>query len=160
MDGITDSMDMSWRKHREGQGSLVCCSPWGRRESDVTEQLNNSNKFTRAPFIRAKMWKQPKCPLTMNGSAKCVTNTILLFNIKKEVLTCATKWIDLGDIVLTEASHKKTNTAQSVYMKYLELSSTQNRKNWGARGWGRWKWGVITQWCIGFQFCKMRKFWR
>ena len=20
-----------------GQGSLVCCSPWGRRESDVTE---------------------------------------------------------------------------------------------------------------------------
>ena len=27
----------------EGQGSLVCCSPWGRKESDMTEQLN-SNK--------------------------------------------------------------------------------------------------------------------
>ena len=26
----------------EGQGSLVCCSPWGHRESDMTEQLNNS----------------------------------------------------------------------------------------------------------------------
>ena len=26
----------------EGQGSLACCSPWGRRESDMTEQLNNS----------------------------------------------------------------------------------------------------------------------
>ena len=25
----------------EGQGSLVCCSPWGRSELDVTEQLNN-----------------------------------------------------------------------------------------------------------------------
>ena len=25
----------------EGQGSLVCCSPWGRKESDMTEQLNN-----------------------------------------------------------------------------------------------------------------------
>ena len=24
----------------EGQGSLVCCSPWGRKESDTTEQLN------------------------------------------------------------------------------------------------------------------------
>ena len=24
----------------EGQGSLACCSPWGRRESDMTEQLN------------------------------------------------------------------------------------------------------------------------
>ena len=25
----------------EGQGSLACCNPWGRKESDTTEQLNN-----------------------------------------------------------------------------------------------------------------------
>ena len=25
----------------EGQGSLACFSPWGRKESDRTEQLNN-----------------------------------------------------------------------------------------------------------------------
>ena len=24
----------------DGQGSLVCCSPWGRKESDTTERLN------------------------------------------------------------------------------------------------------------------------
>ena len=24
----------------EGQGSRVCCSPWGCKESDVTERLN------------------------------------------------------------------------------------------------------------------------
>ena len=24
----------------EGQGSLMCCSPWGCKESDMTEQLN------------------------------------------------------------------------------------------------------------------------
>ena len=24
----------------EGQGSLACCSPWGHKESDMTEQLN------------------------------------------------------------------------------------------------------------------------
>ena len=33
----------------DGQGSLVCCSPWGRKESDTTEQLNwtelNSSLF-------------------------------------------------------------------------------------------------------------------
>ena len=29
---------------REGQGSLVCCSPWGCKESDTPEQLNNNNK--------------------------------------------------------------------------------------------------------------------
>ena len=28
----------------DGQGSLVCCSPRGRKESDMTEQLNNNNK--------------------------------------------------------------------------------------------------------------------
>ena len=24
----------------DGQGGLVCCSPWGRKESDMTERLN------------------------------------------------------------------------------------------------------------------------
>ena len=24
----------------DGQGGLVCCSPWGRKESDMTEQLD------------------------------------------------------------------------------------------------------------------------
>ena len=24
----------------DGQGSLACCSPWSRKESDMTEQLN------------------------------------------------------------------------------------------------------------------------
>ena len=26
----------------EGQGSLACCSPWGRKESDTTEKLNKN----------------------------------------------------------------------------------------------------------------------
>ena len=28
----------------EGQGSLVCCSLWGCKEQDMTQQLNNNNK--------------------------------------------------------------------------------------------------------------------
>ena len=32
----------------EGQGSLVCCRPWGLKESDTTEQLNNHHPlYTR-----------------------------------------------------------------------------------------------------------------
>ena len=27
----------------EGQGSLACCSPWGRKASDTTERLNNKD---------------------------------------------------------------------------------------------------------------------
>ena len=28
----------------DGQGSLACCRPWGLKESDITEQLNNNNR--------------------------------------------------------------------------------------------------------------------
>ena len=31
--------------HGEGQGSLTCCSPWGCKELDMTEQLNNNNDY-------------------------------------------------------------------------------------------------------------------
>ena len=27
----------------EGQGILLCCSPWGHKESDVTERLNDNS---------------------------------------------------------------------------------------------------------------------
>ena len=52
--GMTEDETVGWH-HRvnghqseqtlgcsDGQGSLACCGPWGRRESDTTEQLNHS----------------------------------------------------------------------------------------------------------------------
>ena len=41
-----DIVDMNWSKQGddEGQVTLACCSPWGHKESDVTEQLNKNNK--------------------------------------------------------------------------------------------------------------------
>ena len=40
LDSITDLMDMNLSKFMpgdsEGQGSLVCCSPWGHKEWDTT----------------------------------------------------------------------------------------------------------------------------
>ena len=35
----------------EGQGSLVCCSPWGCKELDMTEQLNWTNQFIKQQDI-------------------------------------------------------------------------------------------------------------
>ena len=33
-----------------GQGSMAYCSPWGRKESDTTQQLNvNNNIISNAP---------------------------------------------------------------------------------------------------------------
>ena len=42
LDGITDSMDMGLGRLAvgDGQGGLACCSSWGHKESDTTEQLN------------------------------------------------------------------------------------------------------------------------
>ena len=42
LDGITDSMDVGgWTLGvGDGQGGLVCCSSWGRKELDMTERLN------------------------------------------------------------------------------------------------------------------------
>ena len=31
----------------EGLGSLACCSPWGCKQLDMTEQLNNNNKMSK-----------------------------------------------------------------------------------------------------------------
>ena len=45
LDCITNSMHEFEQTlgDNEGQGSLVCCSPWGCKESDETEQLNNND---------------------------------------------------------------------------------------------------------------------
>ena len=34
----------------EGQGKLVCCSPWGYKGSDMTEQLNSNNTLQKMKF--------------------------------------------------------------------------------------------------------------
>ena len=38
-------------KRWEGQGSLVCCSPWGCKESDTSQWLNNNRKSILKLFI-------------------------------------------------------------------------------------------------------------
>ena len=59
--GTTDDEMVGWRHWLDGlvfeqalgvgdgQGSLVCCSPWGRKESDTTERLN----WTDCPSVQA-----------------------------------------------------------------------------------------------------------
>ena len=38
LDGITNSVEFEQAPGAgDGQGSPVCCSPWGRKESDMTE---------------------------------------------------------------------------------------------------------------------------
>ena len=48
MDGIIDSLGHEFEQTPgdcEGQGSLSCCSPWGHKELETTEQLKNNRVF-------------------------------------------------------------------------------------------------------------------
>ena len=47
----------------EGQGGLVCCSLWGRKESDMTERLNNHHGVVPAfhlPVFVTSFWSSEK----------------------------------------------------------------------------------------------------
>ena len=72
----TTEDEMVWWHHRpngpeferalgddEGQGSLVCCSPWGCQESDlVTEQRATAAKWERiSSFLSRPFWLQWLC---------------------------------------------------------------------------------------------------
>ena len=37
----------------DGQGSLVCCSPWGRKDLETTEQLNNKRVGAAAKSLQS-----------------------------------------------------------------------------------------------------------
>ena len=45
----------------EGHGSLVCCSPWGCKEADMTERLNNN--VSSCPVPRPNFSTVPLCPI-------------------------------------------------------------------------------------------------
>ena len=55
LDAIIDSVDEFERTLQdiEGQRNLTCCSQWGCKESDTTEQLNKSQNYgIFAPNLR------------------------------------------------------------------------------------------------------------
>ena len=58
----------------EGQGGLGCCSPWGRKESDVTEQLNNITMYNNKRKSKAPSPPTPGArtgPLWQGGAHAC-----------------------------------------------------------------------------------------
>ena len=57
----------------ERQGSLVCCSPWGRKKSNTTERLN----LTELP------WGKDTCDL-LCGSPECKTKTTKINNCRRQ----------------------------------------------------------------------------
>ena len=61
----------------EGQESLVCCSPWGRKESDIAERLNsNSMKVGRHKlWICSCLFHRKEKNIPVFTKSQCVTST-------------------------------------------------------------------------------------
>ena len=61
----------------EGQRILACCSPWGREESDTTEQLNSRSIFLDLPlFVLTPKTMYRHCLIL----SKVIYHDPLLFN--------------------------------------------------------------------------------
>ena len=73
LDGINEHEFEQTVGDGEGQGSLTCCSPWGCKELDTTEQFNNNSCQWTGPLNRRESQK----PL-MIGQASCSSGPPLL----------------------------------------------------------------------------------
>ena len=60
LDGITDAIDMSLSKLWEivKDREAVCCSPWGHKESDMTEQLNDNKIWECIQLLTRTLGKE------------------------------------------------------------------------------------------------------
>ena len=90
------------------QRSLLDYSPWGCKESGMAERLT---VFTEALFPVAKIWRQPKSPLTekwiktmwyMCAAEYCSAIKRDTFN------TVLVRWMNLATIIQSEVSQRET----------------------------------------------------
>jgi hypothetical protein len=62
--------------------------------------------FIAASFTIAKLWKQPRCPITDEWIKKMWYLYTMEFysDLKNEILSFAGKWMELENIILSEIS--------------------------------------------------------
>ena len=57
---MASSMQWTWTwansGRRWGTQRLACCSPWGRKELDMTEQLNNNKRSVKPKIQKISLW--------------------------------------------------------------------------------------------------------
>ena len=98
----------------DGQGGLVWCDSWGRKESDMTEQLNwtggnisckeehnKGQKLTEAEDI--KRWREYTEELYKKELHDPDNHNGVITQLEPDILECEVKWA-LGSITMYKAS--------------------------------------------------------
>jgi hypothetical protein len=70
-------------------------------------------------FIAAKLWKQPRCPTTDEWIKKMwYLHTIDFYSAtkKNEILSFASKWMELENIILSEVSQAQKAKNQMFFL--------------------------------------------
>ena len=89
----------------EGQRSLVCCSPWGLKESGMTQQLNKNN--TALEVLSPNHWTTREGPMiTSKGDVSWV--------LEKDILDCQ------FDNILRECLHLKEDENECIITNFLK----------------------------------------
>jgi hypothetical protein len=76
--------------------------------------------FIAALFTIAKLWKQPRCPTTDKWIKKMYLYTIEFYSATKnhEILSFASKWIELENIILSKVSQTQKAKCFPSYADY------------------------------------------
>ena len=99
----------------EGQGSLMCCSPWDLKESDMMEWLNNNYQFSSV---------SQSCP-TLCDPMNCSTPGLPVHHQLPEFTQTHVHWV--GDAI--QPSHPLSSPSPSTF----NLSQHQGLFKWVLR---------------------------
>ena len=88
----------------------------------IKQQFNDTRTqmFIAALFTIAKIWKQPKCPLTEEWIKEIWYIYAMQYYsaIKKnEIMPFAATWMDLDSIILSKVSHIRTHIIYHLYVE-------------------------------------------
>ena len=83
-----------------------------KKPKTLIRQNISTLMFTVLLFTIAKIWKQPKCPSVDQGIKHLWYNYTMEYYLvikKNKILPCATEWMDLENIMLSEISQAEKN---------------------------------------------------
>ena len=102
----------------EGQGSLVCCSPWGHKEFNMTEQLNNNSCMSAGSLLCSPKLAQNLArahQVSVSNLLAFGRGLLLLCDHVVEIATPPWPLVCPGNALpLTQVSRQISNTSLSI----------------------------------------------